>query len=164
MAGDPEWRFDASTGRRVLISPNRGERPLHIGRICPFCEGHESETPNEVLVFSDVERAENAPGWRVRVVPNRYAALRLDLGKGEVGAARAQNPSPQPPPRSGEGEKEDATAMRRSTRSRTASIAAACRGSSTHMRIRRRSPTTSGVVESRARRKAESAAASRFLA
>lgn len=78
MAASPEWRFDPLTGRQVLISPARGERPLRPGPSCPFCEGHESETPAELLAFRDSNSQSNGPGWRVRVVPNRYAAVRLD--------------------------------------------------------------------------------------
>ena len=78
MAAAPEWRFDPLTGRRVLISPDRGERPIRPPAACPFCEGHESETPPELLAFRDPGGSPNGPGWRVRVVPNRYAAVRLD--------------------------------------------------------------------------------------
>jgi UDPglucose--hexose-1-phosphate uridylyltransferase len=80
MAGVPEWRSDPLTGRRVLISPDRAERPRAAGPACPFCEGHEAETPPEVLAFRAPGSAPNGPGWRVRAVPNRYAAVRLDVG------------------------------------------------------------------------------------
>jgi UDPglucose--hexose-1-phosphate uridylyltransferase len=74
VAAAPEWRFDPLTGRRVLISPARAERPIGVGPGCPFCEGHEAETPPEVYALRDGS-APDGPGWRVRVVPNRYAAL-----------------------------------------------------------------------------------------
>jgi UDPglucose--hexose-1-phosphate uridylyltransferase len=79
MGVAPEWRFDPLTGRRVLISPDRGDRPIHPTGDCPFCEGHEAETPPEVLAFRTPGSIPNGPGWRVRVVPNRYAAVRLDV-------------------------------------------------------------------------------------
>ena len=44
-----------------------------------LCGGHEAETPPELLAYR--ERADappNSPGWRVRVVPNRFPALRVD--------------------------------------------------------------------------------------
>src|SRR5262245_54318196 len=82
MAAAPEWRFDPLTGRRVLISPARAERPRAVGPACPFCEGHESETPPEVLAYRVAGSRPNGPGWRVRVVPNRYAAVRLDADRG----------------------------------------------------------------------------------
>jgi UDPglucose--hexose-1-phosphate uridylyltransferase len=81
MAGVPEWRSDPLTGRRVLISPDRAERPRAAGPACPFCEGHEAETPPEVLAYRAPGSAPNGPGWRVRVVPNRYAAVQLDVGE-----------------------------------------------------------------------------------
>jgi UDPglucose--hexose-1-phosphate uridylyltransferase len=81
MPGLPEWRFDPLTGRTVLISPDRADRPRAVGPACPFCEGHEAETPPEVLAYRDPGSWPNGPGWRVRVVPNRYAALRMDLGE-----------------------------------------------------------------------------------
>ena len=82
MATRPEWRYDPLTGRRVLISPDRAERPRAVGPACPFCEGHESETPPEVLAYRDPGSQPNGPGWRVRVVPNRFAAVRLDAERG----------------------------------------------------------------------------------
>lgn len=82
MGRAPEWRFDPLTGRTVLIAPERAERPLETGLHCPFCEGNESETPPEVRAYRDPNSAPNGPGWRVRVVPNRYAAVRLDADRG----------------------------------------------------------------------------------
>ncbi len=40
--------------------------------VCPFCEGHESETPPETLALAEHEREPDTPGWQVRVVPNLY--------------------------------------------------------------------------------------------
>lgn len=39
-------------------------------RPCPFCPGHEAETPPEVARTGDGDA--DGRGWRVRVVPNRY--------------------------------------------------------------------------------------------
>ncbi|HKA08641.1 MAG TPA: hypothetical protein VKD71_15385, partial [Gemmataceae bacterium] len=78
MAQAPEWRYDPLTGRLVLISPERAERPLRPTAFCPFCEGHETETPPEVVAYREPDSQQNGPGWRVRVVPNRYAAVRMD--------------------------------------------------------------------------------------
>jgi len=89
MGPAPEWRFDPLTGRRGLISPDRGDRPIHPTGDCPFCEGREAETPPEVLAIRDPGGAPNGPGWRVRVVPNRYAAVRLDLGEPGASATGA---------------------------------------------------------------------------
>jgi len=41
---------------------------------CPFCEGREDRTPPEVLALPR-DRAPDTPGWRVRVVPNKFPAF-----------------------------------------------------------------------------------------
>lgn len=69
-----------------MIAPVRGERPGSSRRLeapdlaatqgpCPFCPGRESETPPETLALAGPGRAANAPGWRLRVVPNRFPAF-----------------------------------------------------------------------------------------
>jgi UDPglucose--hexose-1-phosphate uridylyltransferase len=84
----PELRRDPVTGRWVIISTDRSKRPhdfqvthVHpIGRDeCPFCPGHEDLTPPEVLAYRNGS-APNTPGWELRVVPNKYPALRVEGG------------------------------------------------------------------------------------
>lgn len=74
-------RRDPVTGSWVIIAPDRARRP-RPGRalappieddLCPFCPGHESATPPSVLSIPD-----NGAAWQVRVVPNRYPALRVE--------------------------------------------------------------------------------------
>ena len=83
----PELRKDPITGRWVVVSTERQKRPndfiLHkatvIGRDhCPFCPGHEAMTPPEVLAYRQHGSGANGPGWDLRVVPNRYPALRVE--------------------------------------------------------------------------------------
>jgi len=84
----PELRKDPVTGRWVIIAGERGQRPnpfrhyapaTEAGGDCPFCPGHEGMTPPEVLVFrDDPGDGGSAPSWIVRVVPNRYPALRIE--------------------------------------------------------------------------------------
>jgi UDPglucose--hexose-1-phosphate uridylyltransferase len=83
----PELRKDPVTGRWVIISTERQKRPNDfrferstvIGREhCPFCPGHEDMTPCEVLAYRHDGSAPNSPGWDVRVVPNKYPALRVE--------------------------------------------------------------------------------------
>ncbi len=69
---------DISTHRWVIISPQRLGRPEQHSKnagnkknICPFCLGHEEETPPEVFRLGAGEA--NKPGWKVRVVPNKYS-------------------------------------------------------------------------------------------
>jgi UDPglucose--hexose-1-phosphate uridylyltransferase len=82
----PELRKDPVNGRWVVIAPERSRRPSNFVRRpvvaagdpeCPFCEGHENRTPPEILAIRD-HNAPNQPGWRLRVVPNRYPALRIE--------------------------------------------------------------------------------------
>src|SRR3954471_18944332 len=49
-------------------------KPEADGEACPFCPGNERMTPPEVLLHSN-----GGPGWSVRVVPNRYPALRTEI-------------------------------------------------------------------------------------
>ncbi len=81
-----EWRTDPLSGERVVIAPGRAERPGAWGELvapdavataasCPFCEGRESETPPEVYALGDPARVPDSPGWRARLVPNKYPAL-----------------------------------------------------------------------------------------
>jgi UDPglucose--hexose-1-phosphate uridylyltransferase len=79
----PELRQDPIVGRWVIYSPERSARPhdfepavaRHAGAICPFCEGHEDQSPAEVYALRAADSMPNRPGWRVRVVPNKYPAL-----------------------------------------------------------------------------------------
>lgn len=54
---------------------------------CPFCEGREGATPPETFALGPAGRAADAPGWWVRVVPNKFPAfLAVDgEGRGEGG-------------------------------------------------------------------------------
>ncbi|HEX7879961.1 MAG TPA: galactose-1-phosphate uridylyltransferase [Candidatus Eisenbacteria bacterium] len=82
----PELRKDPVVGRWVIISTDRGRRPsdFHIqttprdSKNCPFCPGHESQTPPEVLAVRHNSSGPNAPGWKVRVVPNKFPALQIE--------------------------------------------------------------------------------------
>jgi UDPglucose--hexose-1-phosphate uridylyltransferase len=73
-------------GGWVIIATERSRRPSDFlreqphqpnGRVCPLCAGHEDITPPEVLAFRESGGA-NQPGWRVRVVPNKFPALRVE--------------------------------------------------------------------------------------
>lgn len=57
-----ELRRDPLTHRWVIIAPERGHRPglmqqradPHVGEgHCPFCPGHEGETPPEIWRLED---------------------------------------------------------------------------------------------------------------
>jgi UDPglucose--hexose-1-phosphate uridylyltransferase len=81
-----ELRKDPIVGRWVIIATERANRPLmpHAemglvgGEDCPFCQGNEADTPTEILAYRDPHSVSNAAGWRVRVVPNKFPALRIE--------------------------------------------------------------------------------------
>lgn len=83
----PELRKDPIVGRWVIIAHERATRPRDFSSEpqhqasagpCPFCAGRESETPPEIIAYRDRGSPANGPGWRVRVVPNRYPALKVE--------------------------------------------------------------------------------------
>ncbi len=53
------------------------QAPRHAAT-CPFCEGREHQTPPEVDALRADGSMENAPGWQVRVVPNKFPALKIE--------------------------------------------------------------------------------------
>ncbi|MBC8499302.1 MAG: galactose-1-phosphate uridylyltransferase [Candidatus Atribacteria bacterium] len=81
-----ELRKDPIIDNWVIISTERGRRPLDYtikteGKkkdSCVFCEGNEGETPPEVFAFRKKGTTENKPGWKVRVIPNKYPALQME--------------------------------------------------------------------------------------
>jgi UDPglucose--hexose-1-phosphate uridylyltransferase len=82
----PELRKDPTVGRWVIIATERVRRPRDFARVperrrggpCAFCAGHEHETPPEILAYRSPGGARDTPGWRVRVVPNKFPALRIE--------------------------------------------------------------------------------------
>ncbi|HYM49971.1 MAG TPA: galactose-1-phosphate uridylyltransferase [Candidatus Limnocylindrales bacterium] len=83
----PQLRQDLITGRWVAVATERARRPDSFTQapresvpardVCPFCPGHEQMTPPEVLAYRAPGTEPNGPGWWVRVVPNLYAAFKL---------------------------------------------------------------------------------------
>ena len=79
-----ELRHNPMSGDWVIIAPQRADRPqaMPLGlrlpgeEACPFCAGHELETPEPVLIFRDDEDVTGA-GCQVRVVPNKDPALQV---------------------------------------------------------------------------------------
>lgn len=82
----PELRYDPLQHRWVIISTERASRPADLHEAtkfdkvknCPFCEGNESSTPPEIWAIRDPHTCPNSPGWKVRVVPNKYPALMIE--------------------------------------------------------------------------------------
>ena len=81
----PEFRRDPLHNTWVVFAPERQRRPqdylpgvLQSGALDPFAEGNERLTPAEVYSIRKEKTKPNEPGWRVRVVPNRYPAMRVE--------------------------------------------------------------------------------------
>lgn len=83
----PDLRKDPVTDRWVIISEERGKRPVfHLEEqppqqkpyLCPLCPGNESMTPPEVFAIRQPGTSPNSPGWEIRVVPNKFPALRIE--------------------------------------------------------------------------------------
>jgi len=81
----PEFRRDPLHDTWVVFAPERQRRPqdfapavLQGGALDPFAEGNERLTPPEVFALRKEKSKPNEPGWRVRVVPNRYPAMRVE--------------------------------------------------------------------------------------
>ena len=80
----PQLRKDPIVHRWVIIATERSLRPSDFafaresrqGGFCPFCPGNEEATPDEVLAYRDGE--EGGGDWRLRVVPNKFPALKVE--------------------------------------------------------------------------------------
>jgi len=93
-----ELRYDPMRKTWVIIATERGMRPINVQRrehvrnsttemVCPFCPGNENRTPPEIMAIRDPGSPPNGPGWKVRVIPNKFPALTIEspqerFGKG----------------------------------------------------------------------------------
>lgn len=81
-----ELRKDPVINRWVIIATERGKRPHNFAStedqpetgICPFDEGNEFMTPGEICAVRSPNTLANEKGWQIRVVPNKYPALRVE--------------------------------------------------------------------------------------
>ncbi len=73
--------------RWVIIATERAARPTDFKHeeievndldLCPFCAHREQLTPPEIFAIREPGTAPNGPGWRVRVVSNKFPALRIE--------------------------------------------------------------------------------------
>ena len=82
----PELRKDPIVQRWVVMAPDRAKRPSDVkdepksvvGEFDPFAEGNEAATPPEIMAYRNYGSQPNGPGWRVRVVPNKFPALQVE--------------------------------------------------------------------------------------
>jgi UDPglucose--hexose-1-phosphate uridylyltransferase len=81
-------RYDLTTADWVVFAPSRALRPHSQSKPrerraeppesaagCPFCPGNEALTPP--AIYTAPPQSSGA-GWRVRVVPNKFPALRIE--------------------------------------------------------------------------------------
>ncbi|MBI4432308.1 MAG: galactose-1-phosphate uridylyltransferase [Candidatus Omnitrophica bacterium] len=78
----PEFRRDPIGGYWTIISTERSRRPVEFHaqgpteeRECPFCEGREAETTQEVFAIRPGGAATNTPGWEVRAIVSKMPIL-----------------------------------------------------------------------------------------
>lgn len=82
----PELRKDSIIDNWVIISTERSKRPLDFKvkaeekrkDNCVFCKGNEHKTPPEKFAFREKGTLKDNPGWKVRVVANKYPALKIE--------------------------------------------------------------------------------------
>lgn len=86
----PELRRDLVRDNWVVIVTNQALKaadfPINRNCVtadfdsdnCPFCEGHESHTTEEIAAVRLQGTLPDTPGWLVRSVPNKFAAFRLE--------------------------------------------------------------------------------------
>jgi UDPglucose--hexose-1-phosphate uridylyltransferase len=97
----PQLRKDPVTKRWVIILHEQAKKPsdFHVAHPekqslkCPFCQGNEASTPNEVMSYRAPDTLPNQPGWEVRVIPNKFPALQIegDLDRTGIGVYDMMN-------------------------------------------------------------------------
>lgn len=83
-----EVRDNIVTGKRVIVAPVRGHRPMPPATPdraaspsdCPFCPGNEAALPGLAFELP----GDNAAGWLTRAVPNKYPVVSGDGGRHEI--------------------------------------------------------------------------------
>lgn len=82
----PQLRKDPMTSRWVIVNVENSKRPDEYpdrshelsSKVCPFCPGNESMTPSEIAAFGRKSGPKDGAGWQVRVIPNKFPALRIE--------------------------------------------------------------------------------------
>lgn len=76
----PQLRKDPVLGRWVIVNVESPRLSFPVtphpksSKTCPFCPGNESHTPPPIATYP---RA-GGQGWQVRVIPNKFPALRIE--------------------------------------------------------------------------------------
>lgn len=86
----PELRHDPIQNQWVVIATERAKRPSDLPpvasepapKFCPFCPGNEEKSPKPIRVIGEKGRASPGEPWRIRVIPNKYPALKVEGAMG----------------------------------------------------------------------------------
>ncbi len=81
-----QLRRDPITGRWVEVAISNPKKcdefdmkpQVKKGGTCPFCPGNEKMTPPEIEAIRDIKTRPDTPGWTVRVVSNKFPALKIE--------------------------------------------------------------------------------------
>lgn len=81
-----ELRWDPLKNNWSIIAKGRSRRPQDFLQqraqvnmtACPFCYGNEDKTPPEIYAKRSHGGKPNQSGWQVRVIPNKFPALRIE--------------------------------------------------------------------------------------
>jgi UDPglucose--hexose-1-phosphate uridylyltransferase len=81
-----QLRKDPVTSRWIIVSAERPKDAADYGtepvtkssKVCPFCPGNEAMTPPEITAYGRKSGAKNTSGWQLRIVPNKFPALRIE--------------------------------------------------------------------------------------
>ncbi len=81
-----QLRKDPVTSRWVIVNVENPKNPRDFNfkpvakssKTCPFCPGNEAMTPPEIVAYGRKSGGKNMPGWQLRIVPNKFPALRIE--------------------------------------------------------------------------------------
>lgn len=81
-----QLRKDPITNRWIIVNVDRPKEAkdfvlkptVKSSKTCPFCPGNEAMTPSEITAYGRKSGAKNGTGWQLRIVPNKFPALRIE--------------------------------------------------------------------------------------
>ncbi len=79
-----QLRKDPVANRWVIVNVEKPQREFPIepqvksSKVCPFCPGNEFMTTAEIMVLGRKEASRSVSNWLVRVVSNKFPALRIE--------------------------------------------------------------------------------------
>jgi UDPglucose--hexose-1-phosphate uridylyltransferase len=73
-----ELRKDPVNNRWVLVQREAPSDGRDENAPCPYCPGHEAETPPEIAAYRTNGQPVNSSAWLVRVIPDRVPLLQIE--------------------------------------------------------------------------------------